>query len=837
MLRTSILATALLAGVSSVEAFWRLPCGQSLVIERADPIISPGAVSGHTHNILGGSNFALSNTFEQMRDSECTSCLVKQDKSAYWTPQLYFQWANGSFTSVPTVGGGLIYYLPRYHSSDTTTVQAFPDGLRMLNGNPFKRSYNPSSLQDQSIGWNCLGADVSDTRQPQLPAYNCPNGLRGEIRFPSCWDGKNLDSSDHSSHMAFSNGESGPCPATHPIRIVTLFYEIMYSVNNFNKYRSQALNTTQPFVLAMGDATGYGWHGDFLNGWDRDVLQTAINTCTSDTGIIEYCDVFDLYDSSHTCRKTPDVDEAVTGTLASLPGCNPVTGWGPDATPCSISSPGLLNGVAYTGAAAPVNASVPSNYPSVLTSYTSTSGNQWSYQECYSDLVNGARVLPNGLRNPNQTVQGCLESCSQKNYSLCGLEYHGECWGANTLGSGSTVQSGQCGLVCTGANNYCGGSGGPTGATFSLYKVTGSNSSSLVTASASSTASASKVVSSSLASNSSSRVSTASSASSAVSTASVSWQLTSSASTVPSSVVSSASTKASSTVSSLPAASATSTVPANKVTTNSDWSYHGCFQDLINSARSLPNQLVSSPWTIETCLAYATKSNYSVAGMTYGGECWAANAISPYAAALDDSKCNMGCNNEAGKTCGGNGALQVYYSNTQPQITAPSYKQLANYGDWTYSNCYSDLVNNTRSLPGGYSNVNKTVEACLASCEKGGAKICGLSYYGECYGSTKFISSTASVLDDSKCRYPCKGNPLEMCGGANALSVWNLNSMDTASTNAAVKVVAASSTVPDDSSSTASPSATASGRLTLKQRQSAAAAKRKRNIKYGRRRF
>lgn len=37
-------------------------------------------------------------------------------------------------------------------------------------------------------------------------------------------DGINIDSSDHISHMAYSDGESGPCPASHPNRIVTLFY-------------------------------------------------------------------------------------------------------------------------------------------------------------------------------------------------------------------------------------------------------------------------------------------------------------------------------------------------------------------------------------------------------------------------------------------------------------------------------------------------------------------------------------------------------------------------------------------------------------------------------------
>lgn len=56
---------------------------------------------------------------------------------------------------------------------------------------------------------------------------------------------------------------------------------MMYSVNDFVAYRSQAHNPEQPFVLAMGDPTGYGYHGDFLNGWDVPILQKAMETCVS----------------------------------------------------------------------------------------------------------------------------------------------------------------------------------------------------------------------------------------------------------------------------------------------------------------------------------------------------------------------------------------------------------------------------------------------------------------------------------------------------------------------------------------------------------------------------
>lgn len=120
--------------------------------------------------------------------------------SAYWTPQLYFQWANGSFSPVQQVGGGLIYYLQRFNRADTTKVMAFPDGLRILTGNPFLRSYNASSPMAKAIGWNCLGSP-SPTRNPWLPPVDCPNGLRAEIMFPSCWDGQNVDVSGYKENQ------------------------------------------------------------------------------------------------------------------------------------------------------------------------------------------------------------------------------------------------------------------------------------------------------------------------------------------------------------------------------------------------------------------------------------------------------------------------------------------------------------------------------------------------------------------------------------------------------------------------------------------------------------
>lgn len=51
------------------------------------------------------SGFSLSSTYEELRNGDCTSCEVIQDKSAYWTPSLYFKHANGSYELVPQDGG------------------------------------------------------------------------------------------------------------------------------------------------------------------------------------------------------------------------------------------------------------------------------------------------------------------------------------------------------------------------------------------------------------------------------------------------------------------------------------------------------------------------------------------------------------------------------------------------------------------------------------------------------------------------------------------------------------------------------------------------------------
>ncbi|PSN67715.1 hypothetical protein BS50DRAFT_599816 [Corynespora cassiicola Philippines] len=330
----SILA---LAAVTPSYAVVRFHCSQ-LVTERLDPLVNPGMVpSVHVHQIVGGNSFNA--TMHPEKDipgeSSCTSCQFSDDFSNYWTAILYFRAQNGTYKRVKQLGnnqfrtanGGLtVYYMQDaiYDTAQKSKVTAFKPGFRMFVGDVTARGL-PAASRFRQLTYTCL--DTFNQRSPELMAFPkrpCKEGIMTSLRFPTCWDGKNLDSPDHMAHMSYPETgtfeSGGPCPATHPVRTPQVMFEVVWDTKPFNELEWPK-DGSSPFVWSFGDATGYANHADYVFGWKGDALQKIMDyPCNFSSNCAESGLKLQSIEAMNKCTMEPVVDEDIDGWFDVLPG-------------------------------------------------------------------------------------------------------------------------------------------------------------------------------------------------------------------------------------------------------------------------------------------------------------------------------------------------------------------------------------------------------------------------------------------------------------------------------------------------------------------------------------
>ncbi len=216
----------------------RIQCGVGQV-NNVDPIVMPGmAGMSHYHQFFGNRSTDENTTTASLRANRPSTCRNRADFSAYWAPQLW----QGSTAIVPTS----ITIL--YAKTVTSAVVAHPAGLVLIAGNS-----KAVEAQDLSVvSWYCGNNVQNATATPQ--ACNDNQDLVGLIRFPECWNGKDLDSADHKSHVTYA--VNGVC-ATGTVALPQIQMHIHYPA--------------QPNVstLAMSSGSIYSLHADFMNGWNQ----------------------------------------------------------------------------------------------------------------------------------------------------------------------------------------------------------------------------------------------------------------------------------------------------------------------------------------------------------------------------------------------------------------------------------------------------------------------------------------------------------------------------------------------------------------------------------------
>jgi hypothetical protein len=228
-----------------------------------DPIVFPGKErASHLHTFFGNTQTDASSTAESIRNTGNSTCRGGiANRTAYWVPALLD--AHGR-PQAPEEG--TFYYKSGYEGIAPSSVKIFPQGLRMIAG-----SAKATSAQAHAY-WGCFENYCGHV--PTIPTVPVGEHVVMTVVFPQCWNGVDLDSSDHKSHMAYP--ENGACPSTHPVSIPEISFNILY------KYPAGGMAGWR-LASDMYDKSlpgGYSVHGDWFDGWDPEVAKTFVTNCT-----------------------------------------------------------------------------------------------------------------------------------------------------------------------------------------------------------------------------------------------------------------------------------------------------------------------------------------------------------------------------------------------------------------------------------------------------------------------------------------------------------------------------------------------------------------------------
>ncbi|WP_031173181.1 DUF1996 domain-containing protein [Streptomyces durhamensis] len=200
-------------------------------------IVAPGVTNGahHLHDYVGNQKvnaFSSNQTFLQGG----TSCQNRNDLSAYYWPVVRVQDGSQDFDQNADGGGKEgnvgkiltpVQAQIKYVGSPASKVVAMPQFLRIITGDA-KTTTN--GLANANAHWSCTGFENKVQLTQQYPI--CPQGSNvvRTFAFQSCWDGQNIDSANHRTHVAFADPASGVCPNGFKA-IPQLTMRLVYQIN------------------------------------------------------------------------------------------------------------------------------------------------------------------------------------------------------------------------------------------------------------------------------------------------------------------------------------------------------------------------------------------------------------------------------------------------------------------------------------------------------------------------------------------------------------------------------------------------------------------------------
>jgi hypothetical protein len=249
-------------------------------------IVAPGVGNGahHVHDYVGNQSNSAFASDDDLADAG-TSCADPGDRSSYYWPVLRLR--NGTREADADAPGGgtegnsgeivtpaAVTLTFTGHPRDKVT--AMPRLLRIITGDA-KAFVNGTANANAS--WSCTGFE---DRQLKDKYPLCPDGsdVVRTFRFQSCWDGRNTDSADHRTHVAFA-APDGTCPAGFR-PVPQLVQRIVYDVDRpslDDGGRSTPLFAVDSFPEQLHKPVTD--HGDFINVFDDGLMREMVDCINS----------------------------------------------------------------------------------------------------------------------------------------------------------------------------------------------------------------------------------------------------------------------------------------------------------------------------------------------------------------------------------------------------------------------------------------------------------------------------------------------------------------------------------------------------------------------------
>lgn len=238
-----------------------------------DPILYPGQQGrAHHHTFFGNVTIDYKTDVATLAESGNTTCKGgTMNRSAYWVPSMI-----DTKTNTPVLPDiAIFYYKKDSRIPFDVPIDVPPEGLRIIAGNMFAKTKGESRGM-----FTCLPPKGSGLKMTgwHKTIQNCnPDWtMQMAISFPMCWDGKNLDSPDHQSHMAYnskSNASANKCPASHPVALPHIQLNLNYKKADTSAWRLSSDN------YAATLPAGYSSHADWINGWSEGFLEGIVKNC------------------------------------------------------------------------------------------------------------------------------------------------------------------------------------------------------------------------------------------------------------------------------------------------------------------------------------------------------------------------------------------------------------------------------------------------------------------------------------------------------------------------------------------------------------------------------